>query len=125
MFFDNALRSVTKEELNMSLKEIEKRIPVDNNPDRMDLDKAPLEMEATVSKTEFKADKQGKNCLYVTLITKGGQSVIQKYTPYHYKELIGAMKESGIEELADVKKPITWRLKPFAKGWPRYVPKVS
>jgi hypothetical protein len=109
----------------MSIKELEKRMPVDNNPDRINLDKAPNEIEATVGKTEFKNDKTGKNCLYVTLVMKTGQTVIQKYTPYHYKELLTAMNECSIEELSEVKKPILWRLKPFAKGWPRYVPKVS
>lgn len=49
-------------------------------------------------KSENKIDKKGNNCVYLTLVTEVGQSVVQKFTPTAYDELADSMEKSGGEE---------------------------
>lgn len=101
----------------MSLEELKKL-----GAKRIELAELPKEIIATVTACEFKVDKTGRKCLYVTLATPENASITQKYTPMHIPDLVYALEKLGYTSMKDLFSPHKWILKNYRIGMPRLIP---
>ena len=103
----------------MSLKTMKEK-----QQDRLELDALPNEIDAQPIKWMVEKDKKGKECLFVTLSTPQGDFT-QKYSPYHYKDLVDAFDKLGLDGWEEpVNKGLVLHLKKknYAMGYARYIP---
>ena len=77
------------EQLKKKLQQIQKYIPVSELPNRIEL---------KLTAYAFKQDKKGNESLFLTLETKEGAYVIQKYTKSCYEDLFNAIEKAGGED---------------------------
>jgi hypothetical protein len=79
--------SSLEEELRRRAAQVKEYIPATNLPD---------EVEAViVGEPTFKTDKRGTEALFITLKTRDGKYIAQKYMPTTYKDLEAAIKACG------------------------------
>jgi len=102
----------------MSLEELKKRVK-----ERLELDQLPETVIAKLISYEFRTDKQGRECLYINLITKDGKEITQKYTDFHLGKLIEAMDKLKLVALDQLKGQFyRWKTVTFRIGNPRLIP---
>lgn len=90
---------------------------------RIELDQLPESLVAKLTEWQFKEDSRGRECLYVTLITKEGEQLTQKYTDFHLSYLIENLEKLGVTSIDDIKnKWIIWHKTTFRIGNPRLLP---
>lgn len=65
----------------------------------MPLDQVPNEIKLKWISQEFKADKQGNECLFVIFEAEDQQKIRQKYTPTMLQDLLQDIKAIGSQEM--------------------------
>ena len=91
---------------------------------RLELDALPNEMDAQPMSWVEDKDKKGDQCLFVTFSSAEGE-FIQKYTPYHYADLVAAFDKlelDGWEEPINKGLILHLKKKNYAMGFARYLP---
>jgi hypothetical protein len=79
--------SSLEEELRKRAAQVKEYIPATNLPD---------EVEAIIiGEPTFKTDKRGTEALFITLKTRDGKYIAQKYMPTTYSDLESAIKACG------------------------------
>ena len=103
----------------MSLKELKAK-----EQKRLELDELPEEIDVKIIKWVEEKDKRGDLCLFVNMNSAKGDFT-QKYTPYHYSELVKAFEKldmDGWEEAVNKGIVLHMKRKTFAMGNARYIP---
>jgi len=82
----------------------------------------PNEFTASIIDYQLKADKRGKERLFLNLKLNDGEAII-KYTSYHILDLANALEKLGFTSLEDAKgKQLKWKHKNYLMGYPRPLP---
>jgi len=102
----------------MSLKELREK-----GRKRLELDQLPAELVATLTNWRFDKDSRGRECLFIDLEDKDGNTVTQKYTSLHITDFADAIEQLGFDHLDKAKgKTFIWKLKTYRIGNPRLIP---
>jgi len=64
-------------------------------PEYISVIEIPDEVEAVIEKYQFKTDKNGVECLFLTLRTKDNKRIVQKYPPSTFRELTKIFEKFG------------------------------
>ena len=76
--------------LDEILKEKAKEIP-----EYVSVVEIPETVEAVIEKYQFKTDKNGTECLFLTLRTRDNKRIVQKYPPSTFRELEKILEKFG------------------------------
>jgi len=66
-------------------------------PQYISVSEIPPKIEVKILSFEFKTDKRGNEACFITLVTKDGKRVVQKYTKSCYEALFNAIEHAGGE----------------------------
>ena len=64
-------------------------------PEYISVVEIPEEVEAVIEKYQFKTDKNGIECLFLTLRTRDDKRIVQKYPPSTFRELTEIFEKFG------------------------------
>jgi len=68
---------------------------IDENPELIPVTQIPQEVTVKIKNYNVKVDAKGNECLFVTLLTKENERIIQKYTASSYREFFDAVNAAG------------------------------
>lgn len=68
---------------------------IQENPEVLPVTEIPEEILCRIKDYKFKVDKQGTECLFLTLLTDTNRRIIQKYMPSSYAQLNTAVDSTG------------------------------
>jgi len=77
-------------------------------PEYISVSEIPEEVTATIEKYQFKSDKNGVECLFLTLRTDDNKRIVQKYPPSTWKQLADIFEELGGADLL-MKRKAVWK----------------
>lgn len=91
---------------------------------RFDLEQLPDEIELQLLDYQFREDKNGRECLYVTFVNREGENLTQKYTGWHMGAIVEALEILKLDDLSKLRgKWILMVKEQFPPGHPRLIPK--
>ncbi|MEM4067271.1 MAG: hypothetical protein QXV17_10490 [Candidatus Micrarchaeaceae archaeon] len=76
-------------------EELKKRAA--QQPKYLSVTELPNKIEVKILSFEFKTDKKGQEACFITLITRKGEYIVQKYTKSTYEDLFNTIEAAGGE----------------------------
>lgn len=91
---------------------------------RFDLEQLPDEIELQLLDYQFREDKNGRDCLYVTFVNRADENLTQKYTGWHMGAIVEALETLKLDDLSKLRgKWLLMTKEQFPPGHPRLIPK--